>query len=162
LNRGQGPASNVISSIQSSVYTGGYTNIEAALNTCKEQLQGASQPVIVLITDGTPTACSRADGTIRTIYEGSCSNSSCSGCTNGPPLVAAETLADQAAADGISVVPVIVSSVSRDIAQLESLARCPSNSNSNCNVDDYKNLNVSDIDEIGELLASLVKVTGCE
>merc|ERR1712241_368231 len=47
-----------------------------------------------------------------------------------------------------------------DVDQLESLARCPENSDS-CNVNNYKGLSVDDLDKLDEVLGTLIAKTGC-
>lgn len=157
----QGTAGDAKTAIATSAYTGGYTNTEDAIYQCKEQLTGQTNPVIVLVTDGTPTACRRKGGGYRTISNSNCSNSRCDDCINGAPQKAAEALANEAAQAGMSVVPVVIQSVSRNINQIEKFAKCPVG-DSSCDVNAYKNLQVDDIDEIDSLLESLVLTTGCE
>jgi hypothetical protein len=157
----QGTGADAVAAIGASSYTGGYTNTEQAITKCTEQLAGTANPVIVLVTDGTPTACARSDPTkFKTIFQGDCNTNNCPQCPNGDPANGAEVVAGQAAAAGITIVPVIVSSVSSNVDQLEALARCPVDS-TDCDIDDYKGLVVGSVDQIGSLLQDLVGLTEC-
>merc|ERR1711924_244123 len=107
----QGSPADTIAAIESSPYTGGYTNTEAALTECKNQLAGKDHPYIILITDGTPTACNGGSD-FKTSVGGrdrDCVLGDCPGCPNGDPQVAAISLADQSAAEGITIIPVVAS-----------------------------------------------------
>merc|ERR1711933_272106 len=121
----QGTAAEVVDAIDSQAYSGGYTNTEDAIFQCKNELQGTTNPVIVLVTDGTPTACRKKNGGYKTIFNGDCNEGNCPQCENGDPVAAATKLADDAASAGISLVPVVINSVSSNVDALELLARCP-------------------------------------
>lgn len=150
----QGSADDAETAIETSAYTGGYTNTEDAIKKCKKELKGTANPVIVLITDGTPTACN-GDNRFRTQWNHG------GECDNGPPADAAIALANKASRAGMSLVPVVINSVSKNVAQLSDLARCPVN-DSNCDVESYKNLHVDNIENLGDVLDSLILSTGCE
>merc|ERR1711933_332625 len=156
----QGSKEDATNAITTSAYTGGFTNSDDALYKCKRELANSENPVIVMITDGTPTACRKKNGGYKTISNSNCSDSRCNDCINGPPLDAAIAMANEAAAAGMSVVPVVINSISRSVEKIERLARCP-NDDPSCDVNSYKNLQVNDIDQIDELLESLVLTTGC-
>jgi len=157
----QGTEEDAKTAIATSAYTGGYTNTDDAIYRCKNELAGKPNPVIVLITDGTPTACRKKGGGYKTISDSGCSSTSCNGCINGAPLDAAIAMADEASDANMSVVPVVINSISRSVEKIERLARCPKN-DSGCNVNDYKGIQVDDIDEVDELLKDLVLSTGCQ
>jgi len=147
--------------IASSRYTGGYTHTEDAILKCVRELEDSTNPVIVLLTDGTPTVCNKQNGrgTVK-MYTNGCGSSTCNKCNGGSFHAAASRAADTASNNGISIIPAIISSVATDVGQIEELARCPANSDS-CNVDDYKGLNVNNLDELDQILQDLVTVTEC-
>ena len=160
-----GDAESAISQIASEPYTGGFTNTEEAIELCAKQVKNLDNPVVVLITDGTPTACTTAWNRNRKhIFMSDCSDNRCDDCFHGPPRDAAENRADWAAGEGVTVVPVVVSSVSEDTEFLEDLARCPEDdSNPNCDVDNFKDkLHVENTQDIDNVLLSLTQLTGCE
>ena len=155
----QGTPGAAIKAIESSSYTGGFTNTEMAIDKCIEQLKGTPNPMIVLVTDGTPTAC-RKKGTTNKyvhIYKEGCSDVECNACEHGPPKDAAETMADMAQDLEMHLIPVVISGVSEDSLYLEKLARCPSG-----DPVAYMNLHVDRPDEISAILNDLIKVTGCD
>merc|ERR1712176_335405 len=141
---GQGNAKNAIST---TAYTGGYTNIEDAIDKCMGELRGKDNPAIVLISDGTPTACTTANGSYKTRWQPNCSKDTCADCPNGGAETAATTLADNASAAGMSIIPVVISSVSTTQTFLESLAKCPADSR-DCVVENYKGLQVDSVESL--------------
>ena len=159
FDSGQGSPADTIAAIETSPYTGGYTNTEAALTECKNLLAESEHPYIILITDGTPTACNGGSGFKTSVgsRDRDCVLGDCPGCPNGDPQVAAISLADQSAAEGITIIPVVASSVSSDIAFLEDLARCPVGP-TNCVVEDLKGIQVDSVGDIGELEVMIVDV----
>lgn len=158
----QGTAAAAVAAIDSEAYSGGYTNTEDAIYQCKNELQGTTNPVIVLVTDGTPTACRKKGGGYKTIFQGGCNTGNCNGCINGYPVDAATTLADEAASAGMSLVPVVINSVSSNVDALELLARCPTGAaGADCDVNDYKNLSVATIGDLDTLLEGLIMTTEC-
>jgi hypothetical protein len=158
----QGTAAAAINAIDTKAYSGGYTNTEDAIYQCKNELQGTTNPVIVLVTDGTPTACRRKNGGFKTIFNGDCNEGNCALCPNGDPVTAALTLANEAASAGMSLVPVVINSVSTAVDTLESLARCPTGAaGADCDVNDYKNLSVGTIGDLDTLLEGLIMTTEC-
>jgi len=159
-------AETAIAEIENSPYTGGWTNTQDAIDKCRKALKGKKNPMMVLLTDGTPTACKTDEG--KTKHAGQsrngCSRESCPACRGEADThqEAAELAADLAAREGISLVPVIISSVEESKEQLEKLARCPANSDPNsCDVGDYKNLSVNKLEELDQVLGKLIATTGC-
>ena len=155
-------AADATQAIATSPYTGGYTHTEDAILKCVEELKGSENPVIVLITDGTPTACNNlsTDG-VSTKGQKGCKGNQCDKCIGGSFAAAANSAATLASNQGATLVPIIISSVATDIKQLEGLARCPANNDDSCNVDDYKGLNVESLDQLDQILDALVLTTEC-
>merc|ERR1711907_517715 len=124
--------------------TGGWTNTQDAIDKCRKALKGKKNHA----------------GQSRN----GCSRESCPACRGEADThqEAAELAADLAAREGISLVPVIISSVEESKEQLEKLARCPANSDPNsCDVADYKNLSVNKLEELDQVLGKLIATTGC-
>jgi len=158
-----------------SQYTGGFTNTQDAIHKCIELLADSKfeKKSIVLLTDGTPTACQ--DENEKTIKvtdrssDGYCSGESCPTCRKAKNYneahkvmqAAAVNAADLAAEQGMSLIPVIVTSVDDNRDKLEELARCPEGSET-CSVESFKGLNVGSLDEIHDILKDLVVATACE
>jgi len=157
---GQGNANNAKDAISTTAYTGGYTNIEDAIDKCMGELRGKENPAIVLISDGTPTACTTANGSYKTRFQPTCSKDECADCPNGGAETAATTLADNASAAGMSLIPVVISSVSTTQNFLESLAKCPADSR-DCVVENYKGLQVDSVESLNAVLEPLIQVTAC-
>merc|ERR1712176_507780 len=146
---------------------GGYTNTEDAITKCTTELEGSDNPVMVIITDGTPTACRHNSGynTEKDTINYECSNLGSYDLDKKNFQRVAYHQADKAADKGITIVPVIINSVSSNVNILEKLARCPENTswrNKYTCGDKYKDLEVGDIDELELILDNLVKSTGCE
>jgi hypothetical protein len=131
-------------------YTGQWTNTEAAIGNCHAQLLNQPNPIIVLITDGVPTACFKNNGSIyRT------TSTTGTGCANSKTTQqAAENAATAAVTNGISIIPVAISSTQSTIDAVNDFARCvdqavpadePCEANQNISVGDYVDL--SDIIE---------------
>lgn len=145
-----------------SQYTGGYTNTEDAILKCVDELKESQNPVIVLITDGTPTACNNKNNNgVSLTGRGGCTANTCDKCNGKSFAGSAERAATLASNAGVTLIPVVISSVATDIDQLEDLARCPANSDDFCSVDDYKSLNVESLDELDTILDALVTTTEC-
>ena len=109
------------SGLQTSGYLGGFTNTEQGILECVELLKGAKNPAIVVLTDGTPTACGSGDppDCRDTSACGPCLNS-----TANQQLGAIEA-ANVAYNNGIDLIPVAIrDSISREIPNVEALARC--------------------------------------
>ena len=124
------------------------------------ELRGKDNPAIVLISDGTPTACTTANGSYKTRWQPNCSKDTCADCPNGGAETAATTLADNASAAGMSIIPVVISSVSTTQNFLESLAKCPADSR-DCVVENYKGLQVDSVESLNAVLEPLIQVTAC-
>jgi hypothetical protein len=95
-------AAGAITSIQNTVYTGGYTNTAAGIDSCRDVLRAgtSTKKILVLITDGIPTACTAGvDGCTKTCFGGD--------CPNGMPEDAADRQATDAKnIDRIAFIPV--------------------------------------------------------
>ena len=112
--------------------------------------------MIVLITDGFPTACKDANDNTITGKGGL----NCKVGENAQE--AAMAMADTAANDGITVVPVIVTSSASDSDKLHALARCPAEADvQDCDDQDFYGLEVSTIEQLPDILDDLVQQT-CE
>jgi hypothetical protein len=153
--------SDAKNAISTSRYTGGYTHIEDAILKCVDQLQDSKNPLIVLLTDGTPTACNNENNNkVSYTGRGKCTEEQCNKCNGNSFQIASERAADEAAKNDMSLIPVVISSFATDVDQLEQLARCPSSSTS-CDVNSYKGLTVESLDDLDTILEELVTVTEC-
>jgi len=163
LSYATGSTTGAINAINNSPYTGGYTHTEAAIDMCVGQLKGSQNPVIVLITDGSPTACKKNDGNNINTGNSNCDKTNCNACKHGNNAQkAAEHAANEAAKNNMSLIPVVISSVKTDKDNNYALARCPENPTTPCNVNDYKGLHVGKIEDVDQILDQLVLTTnGC-
>lgn len=163
----QGDSNAAITAINDSQYTGGYTNTEAAIFECIQQLDNVDNPVspvIILITDGVPTACRPKSADKESVI---CNNDAkCSECKNNSAKNGAVKMANAAKNRGMSLVPVVIQTVNtgdqwlKDKEWLSNLARCP-NDDDKCDVGEYKDLKVDNVDDVGNILGSLIRMTEC-
>ena len=106
-------------------YQGGGTLTDAGIRACIELVKDQENPVIVLLTDGTPTRCTPING-------GDCPSESNCVCDPLNPTQTAFDFAAKAANEAfdanIRVVPVgITESVSSNPTNVIDLSRCPEN-----------------------------------
>jgi len=118
-------------SLTTAKYKGGYTNTEQAILRCTELLEDQPNPVILLVTDGTPTTCRRGW--------------QCKG--------AAENAADRAFGQDVEIVPIIINSVSTDIKQIAKFARCR---NPPC-----PSVDITDIGGLNEIIGEVIEAATC-
>ena len=145
-------------------YTGGWTNTQEGILQCVDNLDGHSSTntkVIVVITDGVPTAC--RNGTSTPCAAGNqCECVDSEGSTgNYNPFRAAQEAATAAAQKDYLVVPVGILSGSLDEDKLNKLARCPSEQNADKPCEKYKGLDVANINELFDIFENVVVTAGC-
>jgi nitric oxide reductase activation protein len=85
-------------------YVGGYTNTASGFRLCNAQLDTGNNTkrILVMLTDGNPTACNVADNTAGC----GCQSGINDACATGSALTAANSAAAAARADGYEVIPV--------------------------------------------------------
>ena len=123
-----------VDTIEDSSYSGGYTNTEQGISKCAEMLKGEDCGFIVLLSDGTTTACNKATDTssVQHCPQDSKCDLDCDYSDGRNQYKAATKAANRLKWDRISLIPVLVKSVSIQKKKMRRLARCPENKNKPC------------------------------
>jgi len=142
--------------VTTSPYEGGSTNTQQGIVKCAELIRGEAFPIIVLVTDGTPTACNPEGST----YFDTKRPFDCNG-NDQNAFEAAVEAADLARVygNGIDIIPVIINSVDTNVAQLEALARCR-DFDGICT--DYSGLSVDSFDiSVTNIVSEVLQAAAC-
>ena len=129
-------------------------NTQQAIEVCAGIVAGEPNPVIVLISDGTPTACNPIGSTFHSTGR---SSFNCNG-SGQSAQDSAEDAADSAWENGIDVIPVVINSVETDFTVLQNLARCQ-NTVGPCSK--YFGIEVSNFDEVTTIVDDIIELAAC-